>query len=191
MKATTAAINASRPTIMDIVTAGTQSAPALPMGNDIERFAWVDRWLARGGQPSSDALETLKTQGVRIIVNLRERDKRKAVEGAGLRYVHIPVKNDRAPARDQVVQWLELCSKHHLTDPIFVHCKGGEGRTSTFCAVVRLAQGCDVESAIAEQRPFDFQPDGTHAAQAAFLRDLAGEAAAGRFIFPTVSVSIS
>ncbi len=154
------------------------------MRHEIERFAWFDRWLARGGQPDYAAFETLKAQGVRIIVNLRKRDQRKAVERAGLIYVHIPVKNDRAPSREQVSQWLELCSTHHRTEPLFVHCKGGEGRTSTFCAAVRLAQGHDVEIAIAEQQAFDFDPQGKHAEQAQFLRDLAGDVAAGRFTFP-------
>lgn len=154
----------------------------------IERFAWFDQWLARGGQPeSSAAFETLKTQGVRIIVNLRQRDKRRAVERAGFRYVHIPVKNDRAPTRDQIAEWLELCSEHYRTDPIFVHCKGGEGRTSLFCAAVRLAEGDDVESAIAEQRSFDFDPQGKHVEQAQFLRDLAADVAAGRFTLPSLA----
>ena len=111
------------------------------MRGKIERFAWVERWLARGGQPDSAAFEALRKQGVRIIVNLRQRDGRKAVERARLRYIHIPVRNDHAPTRGQIRQWLELCSAHRRTDPIFVHCKGGEGRTSAFCAALRLAQG--------------------------------------------------
>jgi protein tyrosine phosphatase (PTP) superfamily phosphohydrolase (DUF442 family) len=156
------------------------------MGREIERFAWIDRWLARGGQPDSAAFEMLRMQGIRIIVNLRQRDGRKMVERAGLSYVHIPVKNDHAPTRGQIRQWLELCSAHHRADPIFVHCKGGEGRTSAFCAAVRLAQGHDVESAIAEQRSFDFDPEGKHAEQAQFLRDLAGDVAAGRFTIPLI-----
>ncbi len=53
--------------------------------------------------------------------------------------------------------------------PIFVHCNAGEGRTSTFCALVRIAQGWPLDSAIAEQVRFGFDPDGEHKEQARFL----------------------
>jgi hypothetical protein len=36
------------------------------MGDEIERFAWVDRWLARGGQPSSAALEHAQNAKYRV-----------------------------------------------------------------------------------------------------------------------------
>ncbi len=154
--------------------------------DEIERFAWYDSWLARGGQPGRGAYEKLKMQGVSLVINLRERDERKIVENAGLRYVHIPVKNDRAPDYEQIGEWLELCRECSATDRLFVHCKGGEGRTSTFCAAVRLAQGYEVESAIAEQRRFDFEPDGKHEDQARFLRAFGSDVAAGAVRIPAL-----
>jgi protein tyrosine phosphatase (PTP) superfamily phosphohydrolase (DUF442 family) len=151
---------------------------------DIERFAWFDPWLARGGQPSPAALKWLKDNGVRVIVDLRERSEQKAVERAGLAFAHIPVKNDLAPTHVQIVQWLQLCQDHRRNGALFVHCHGGEGRTSTFCAAVRLAQGVSVEEAIAQQLPFDFDPGDKHKVQAQFLHELYDKLKRGRLKLP-------
>jgi len=142
---------------------------------DIERFAWFEPWLARGGQPPKDALRELAAQGVRIVVNLREHDETRDVEKVNMLPVHIPVKNDRAPSDAQVRQWLALCERNGSSERerIFIHCKGGEGRTSVFCAALRMAQGVSVEDAIAEQRAYGFEPEGTHAEQAQYLREFA------------------
>lgn len=153
----------------------------------IKRFAWCDFWLARGGQPSHEALILLKAQGVRTIVNLRERDERRKVERTGLEAVHIPVKNDKAPTEEAALPWLALCEQYHPDRRLFVHCEAGEGRTSTFCALVRLAPGYSYDDAIAEQPRFNFEPDGKHREQAAFLREFAARAAAGSITLPVLA----
>jgi protein tyrosine phosphatase (PTP) superfamily phosphohydrolase (DUF442 family) len=155
----------------------------------IERFAWFEPWLARGGQPSEDDLIDLRAQGVRTVVNLRERDEASDVERLHLQSIHIPVVNDEAPTKQQALEWLTLCERLCSTAPLFVHCKGGEGRTSLFCALVRVAQGCTVENAIEEQRTFDFQPEGKHHAQAEFLRSFARHISAGEIVVPELTRS--
>ncbi|HEV3154875.1 MAG TPA: protein-tyrosine phosphatase family protein [Candidatus Baltobacteraceae bacterium] len=150
----------------------------------IKRFAWFTPWLARGGQPSAKALQWLAAHGVQTIVNLREHDGRRAVEAAGLQYVHIPVKNDRAPTEEQVLEWLRLCEHHDPSRAVFVHCEAGEGRTSTFCAAVRLAQGWTARAAIDEQRRFDFKPEGKHREQAQFLERFAERVSQGLVVPP-------
>lgn len=85
--------------------------------------------------------------------------------------IRMPVPNDEPPTDDQALQWLTICERHRrVQKPIYVHCKAGEGRTSVFCALVRLAQGWNIDRIIEEQRGFDFQPEQTHALQAIFLR---------------------
>lgn len=153
---------------------------------DIERFAWFEPWLARGGQPSTGALEDLKAQGIRIIVNLRMRDETNKVQDAGFEGLHIPVRNDHAPTESQALRWLTICEQNYESKPIFVHCKGGEGRTSAFCALVRLAQGYNVDDAIREETQYDFQPDGKHHAQAQFLREFAQRAQSGSLVLPAL-----
>ena|SRR5579885_2196683 len=151
-----------------------------PQQSPIERFGWFDTWLARGAEPSPAGLRWLKSQGVGIIVNLREHDGRRDAESAGLRYVHIPVKDDAPPETSQLVEWLALCKRVQHSQAIFVHCHGGEGRTSVFCAAVRIAQGADAETAICEQLPYGFRPQGEHAAQSEFLYAFARDARSGR-----------
>ncbi len=148
----------------------------LPAPNDIERFGWVEPWLARGAQPNSAGYKWLAGHGVGVVVNLREADCARDVERSApsLQSVHLPVKNDRPPADDQVAQWFDLCDRIASGRPIFVHCKGGEGRTSVFCALTRLRQGWSVEDAIAEQIPYGFNPEKEHKHQAEFLREFAG-----------------
>lgn len=107
-------------------------------------------------------------------------------ERAGLDVVHIPVKNDTAPTVDQVVTWLTLCKQCYRNRPIFVHCKSGEGRTSAFCAALRLAQGHSVDGAISEQRQFSFEPEGAHSEQARFLYALAEQARSGAVTLPAI-----
>jgi protein tyrosine phosphatase (PTP) superfamily phosphohydrolase (DUF442 family) len=152
----------------------------------IERFAWFEPWLARGGQPSEHDLIDLRAQGVKTVVNLRERDESSEVERLHLQSIHIPVVNDEAPSEKQALEWLALCERQCSTAPLFVHCKGGEGRTSLFCALVRLAQGWTAGDAIEEQRSYDFQPEGKHHVQADFLRSFAQRMSAGAIAVPTL-----
>jgi len=136
----------------------------------------------RGDQPDAAGCKWLAAHGVGVLVNLRLRNRDRAVRKAApeLRPVHIPVKNDCPPSDEQALQWLELCRRQKSERAVFVHCRGGKGRTSTFCALVRAAQRWPFERAIEEQRRFGFEPEGMHRRQAAYLESFFERLANGR-----------
>jgi len=116
---------------------------------------------------------------VRTIVNLRTDPKAKNLSDPGgtLRPVHLPVRDGHAPTKEQALEWLNLCVS--AARPMFIHCHEGRGRTGTFCALVRLAQGWDIERAIAEEiQLYEFEAEKDWR-QLDFLRDFASEVARG------------
>lgn len=85
--------------------------------------------LMVGGQPSQRQLETLNRQGYTTVVNLRREgefdgfDERRVVEGLGMRYVHIPVRNIAAitPADAQALH----AAIDGAAGPVLLHCTVG------------------------------------------------------------------
>ena len=137
---------------------------------NIGRYTRVESWLARGGHPTEDGYKMLAHYGFKTIVNLRRSGERipRAFEQS-FTQVHIPVKNHGRPSIEQALQWLNLCAdvSNH---PVFVHCEKGEGRTSTFMGLVRIAQGYPIDEIITEGIDvFDFPQ--TERDQIAFLRE--------------------
>ncbi len=109
----------------------------------------VSEQLLRSAQPDFEDLLRLKGMGLRGLVNLREE----AIESeffarqCGLSYLHIPVVDWNLPSDQQVRQFLEFVfdKEHH---PTLVHCAAGVGRTGTFVACYRIAQGMDAREAL-------------------------------------------
>jgi protein-tyrosine phosphatase len=142
----------------------------LPTPREIDKFGWLEEWLGRGAEPSLAGYRWLARNGFKTVVNLQSHDAEGIVRSseADLEPIHIPVRDNTAPSEEQALMWLELCSSPYLR-PVFVHCHGGEGRTSTFCALVRIAQGWPLEKAIREQISFGFSPELENREQARFL----------------------
>jgi protein-tyrosine phosphatase len=103
--------------------------------------------------------------------------------------VHIPIKNNFAPSFEQAMRWLAICKASQFVRRLLVHCSVGEGRTSTFCALVRIAQGMRLDDAITEQRTFGFQPNGEHKQQAVFLAEFYSSVMSGVVEIPRLDAS--
>lgn len=140
----------------------------------IEHFGEMEPWLTRGAQPEKDQYEWLRSQGVDTLVNLRRSDDSMAVESYApdVLQIRIAIRDNCPPTHEQAVKWLRFCDDVRSRRKLFVHCKNGSGRTSVFCALVRIGQGWDAASAIEEQRPFGFGAP-KHQAQMAFLERFA------------------
>lgn len=156
---------------------------------DIENFDWLLPWLARGGQPTEDGFRELDRAGVTFIVNLREHDETGDVYRSTRRAkpVHIPVKNDCAPTDEQALRWLDFCAQRAPDDKLYVHCHAGHGRTSTFCILVRLAQGYPLERSVIEERRRGFDPEGKHRRQYEFLRSFDDRLRSGALAAPSLA----
>ncbi|GAC1359284.1 MAG: hypothetical protein NVSMB31_19640 [Vulcanimicrobiaceae bacterium] len=126
--------------------------------------------------------------GFKTVVNLRNKPDRLPKSLAGsLALVNIAMGNHHPPEVAQAVQWIELCANASL-HPIFVHCKKGEGRTSTFLGLVRIAQGWEIDRVINEGiHIFDF-PETEHS-QIQFLRDFHEKVRSGEVRIPRLPPS--
>jgi tyrosine-protein phosphatase SIW14 len=117
-----------------------------------------DGVLYRGAQPSREGIQTLKAQGVRTVVNLRDDPpswEKEAVEQAGMNYVSIPsVAHKTDPAAIQrFLQTMKDGDK-----PVFVHCHVGRDRTGLNVATYRIVEeGATRDAAIKDLHDHGYQ----------------------------------
>lgn len=129
----------------------------------IPRFKRVDEGLFRGGQPDRKGFNALRQLGVRTVVNLRsEHDERAIVEGAGMKYVHIPISpspfgvTTRFP--DAAMRAVFEVIDDPDNGPVFVHCRRGADRTGVVVGFYRITrQQWDGEAAYREARKIGMQ----------------------------------
>jgi len=129
----------------------------------------------------------LAGHGFKTIVNLREKhvDQPPAALAAQFNLLQFPVRNHGAPTMEQALRWLDICADEGQR-PIYVHCEHGVGRTSTFYALVRLAQGDPVDNVIAEEiETYEFPPEARE--QIAFIRNFSERLDAGDLRVPKLS----
>lgn len=125
--------------------------------HDIPNFDIVQNGFLRGGQPSASGLEWLVNYGVCTIIDLRGTDRLNQwclpKETLGLQVCHIPVEDFSTPCIDQVQLFCSTLRENIQEQRVvFVHCKAGIGRTGTFTACWRIANGADVEEALHKER---------------------------------------
>jgi protein tyrosine/serine phosphatase len=95
------------------------------------------------------------------------------------------VVDNSVPTDAQSLEWLNLCADA-TARPLFVHCQSGHGRTSTFCILLRLAQGRKLEDAIDEEvKHFGLRPE-HDVAQIAYLHDVRHRMKSGELILPAI-----
>lgn len=110
----------------------------------------VSDTLYRCAQPERKGMATLKSLGVKTIVNLRaNHSDKKMLNDCGCGYKAIPM-NTWNPEEKHVVEFLKTVSDPSNL-PVLIHCQHGADRTGTMCAVYRIViQGWTKEEAIRE-----------------------------------------
>lgn len=125
----------------------------------IENFGKVNDHIYRGAQPKSDNYRQLAAIGVKTVLDLRgesEPDSKVLAEGAGLRYINLPMTERRYPQRDAAQRFLEIVNDPS-TWPVYVHCAGGKHRTGSMIAVYRITvDGWDIDRAYQEMKDYGF-----------------------------------
>jgi len=109
----------------------------------IANFDRVDDHVYRGGQPTGEGFKYLAEIGVKTIIDLREADGRavaeqRAVTGAGMRYINVPMTGLTPPTEAEITKILTLM-RDSTAGPVFVHCKRGADRTGAVVAAYHIA----------------------------------------------------
>jgi tyrosine-protein phosphatase SIW14 len=122
----------------------------------LTNFARVSPELYRGAQPTALGFRTLKSIGVRTIVNLRSaHSDRATIAGLGFRYIEIP-SHAWTPNHEVVAKVLAVV-RDPANQPVFIHCQHGADRTGYTVASYRIVeQQWDRDSALRELRRFGF-----------------------------------
>ncbi|MBN2327840.1 MAG: dual specificity protein phosphatase family protein [Candidatus Omnitrophica bacterium] len=99
-------------------------------------------------------ISQLKEMGIGAVVTLTEYPLAgKALQEAGIHYLHIPVPDMTAPTQSQIAHFIKFsCEKIKAKRPVAVHCLGGAGRTGTMGACYLVYKGFSPEDAIAAVR---------------------------------------
>ena len=124
----------------------------------ITNFTKVDAVVACGGATETSALEGLKADGFKSVINLRlaseqganiEENQAKA-KALGLNYFHLPLSGS-APDPKVVDQFLDVVS-NKANQPVYIHC-GSANRVGAVWLVKRVMQdGWPVEKATTEAK---------------------------------------
>ncbi len=146
---------------------------ARPAVTEIDKFNWVSDRFATGGQPTVAQIASLKHEGFKTIVNLREASEydaaaeEAAAKEQDLAYVNIPV-NKENPKPEQVDVFLKLMKD--ARPPVFIHCATAN-RAAAFWMIRRvLVDKWDVEDAEREAKVAGLKTESTKAFALAYIR---------------------
>ncbi len=106
-----------------------------------------------GGRLSEKAVAELVRAGVKTVIDLQTAgehkfDEKKAVEAAGIAYVHLPVRGAKALGPDLARAFDEALRK--ADKPVLVHCASGNRVGALFALRAFYIEHKSVEDAIAE-----------------------------------------
>lgn len=124
----------------------------------ITNYTKVDAVVACGGATETSALEGLKNDGFKAVINLRQASEPGAnipensarAKALGLNYLHIPF-NATAPEQKSVDDFLAAVADR-ANQPVYVHC-GSANRVGAVWLVKRVLQdGWTIEKATEEAK---------------------------------------
>src|SRR5215470_5381345 len=126
---------------------------------DVKNFGKVNDHIYRGGQPEANEYRGLAAIGIKTVIDLREDPERYArgsAEGAGLRYINLPLNSKRPPTEVESDRFLQLVNDERNW-PVYVHCAAGRHRTGLLLAIYRMEMdGWDARRAYEEMKDYKF-----------------------------------
>lgn len=114
-------------------------------------------------QPDAQGYQTLKSMGIKTVINLRSgHGEKNAVEAAGMRYIEfkLPMNNGISKEKfDEIVGAMADPSNQ----PVYVHCALGQDRTGVVVASYRMkVDDWSYEDAEKEMQSFGFNDTWIH-----------------------------
>ena len=132
-----------------LVGGARAEVPERMEAGEIPHYRVVREGLATGGKPSAEALQRLKAQGFKTVVDLRTEgegiaSEKEAVEAQGLRYVSVPVSAATLQAADvlAVAKVLEDAD----AAPVLLHCATAN-RVGALWALLKVREGRSLDEA--------------------------------------------
>lgn len=112
----------------------------------VENFRVVDDQVWRGAAPTDAGYRSLAEAGAGAVVDLRAEDDIAPpadwLEGQGVEFVHMAVRDGQLPTTEQVERFVEVVRESD--GPVFVHCGAGVGRSGAMVAAyLKAADGAD------------------------------------------------
>lgn len=117
-------------------------------------FSFVDNYVCGSARIMSKRdMDWLKAKGVKAIIALTEAPAPSSwLEGSGIEYKHVPVKNHFAPTFAQLEECVDFIEKNvQKGDKTLVHCAAGKGRTGTVIAAY-LCEHDNISAELAIER---------------------------------------
>lgn len=124
----------------------------------ITNYTKVDAVIACGGATETSALDALKADGFKSVINLRlaseqganiEENQAKA-KALGLNYFHLPLSGS-APDPKVVDQFLEIVA-NQANQPVYIHCASANRAGAVWMVKRVLRDGWTVERATTEAK---------------------------------------
>jgi len=140
---------------------GVPFAVAKPEVHGISNFADIEPGLSRGGRPTDEGIEYLRSHGYRTVVAFWSGSgEREKLTRAGIAFVELPMKagifSAEPPTQGQIDSFLKLASDP-ARRPLFFHCKRGRDRTGAMAAIYRIErQKWPRADAVEEMKAFGF-----------------------------------
>jgi len=103
----------------------------------------TDPRILFGGFPTAGAMRSLQERSVRYIVDLTTSFEKKRLapyfpKQFGMTYIHFPIQDNSVPydleAFNEFIVWLSHLLDSLGNDSIYIHCKGGHGRSGMIVA---------------------------------------------------------
>jgi protein-tyrosine phosphatase len=113
--------------------------------SDVFPVTWITEHLGVGAAPMSHAaLDSLRRQGVRAILNLCQEftELHEIESAAGFEVYHLPIADEEAPdlaELEKALAWLDEAT--YLGRKVYIHCRHGIGRTGTVLNAYLLRRG--------------------------------------------------
>jgi len=131
----------------------------------VDNFGEVSPTYFRGAQPEGSDYKALAGFGIKTVIDLQRdgvADEQRLVEGAGMKFVRIPMTTRTVPTTDQIATFLKLVNDP-ANQPVYVHCAGGRHRTGVMTAVYRMTQDrWTSNEAFSEMKKYKFGADFLH-----------------------------
>ncbi len=140
----------------------------------IKNFGCINENFYRGAQPREKDYADLAAAGVKTVIDLQqdgEANEQQLVEGAGLKFYRIGLRDNSWPTPDKAEQFLKIVNDP-ANQPLFIHCHGGKHRAGVMTAIYRITHdGWSADRAYAEMKQYDFESGFGHGALKAYVYD--------------------